>query len=431
MRETASKPFNGTWVLGSGITDGHMRGSSTEVCLHGQPGPTGHSIHTMVEATQHYIRFSRGMPSPVPLYFATKDTRVVFHEHKATCEFLARCDGITGRVVTVRAGTTVTIFMGSDGKLKSEGGSCDTAYNTEGGSCDTAYNTPAIREDLTLDAAVREIKTALCEEVRLWGSGETVGIMLSGGVDSLSVLWALKEVGQSVEALSFGTKDDAYDPHFAKLACEYLGIPFRRVGPPDREDDLKTFMRRAVHLSEQTQGPNVRMAASLWTCASFFQRAGISKSWQGFVADRLLGNKGQCVGQFRALPLDEQTSEAWRDKRIEFSAIQSPNTDMISKAIRVGVQGHDWRSPFHTPRLWDLLLSLPLASAPAAQNKLALKSMMAGILPEDIRGWEQHQKMPFNIGSGFADFGKVNHWASDAGIKELHREIKSSAKELI
>jgi asparagine synthetase B (glutamine-hydrolysing) len=408
MHETASKPFKGTWVLGSGADKHSVTGS----VIHGSPVSSGHAMHTTVEATQHYIRFSRGMPSPVPLYFRFGVKKVVYNEHRATCEFLARCDGLDGKTYSVDAGTEITLFRGPGRGLKMKGGSCDNPYHT-----------PSIR-DLTPEQAVSAVKEALLQEVQHWG-GSSVGVMLSGGVDSLSVLWALKESGFNVHAVGFGTKDDAYDPYYARKACEHFGIPFHRVEPPTDETELKAFMRKAIMICEQVQGPNVRMGASLLACAQYLNERGVTRSWQGFVADRLLGNKGPCVGQFRRLPEDEQTSEAWRDKRIEFSAIQSPNTDMISKIIRIGGGGHDWRSPFHTPLLWDLLLSLPLSVAPAAQDKRVLRDLMAQQLPEEARGWEVKRKMAFNQGSGFNEFAKENYWASDDGIKELFADVRA------
>ncbi|WP_181138715.1 asparagine synthase C-terminal domain-containing protein [Streptomyces sp. Ru73] len=83
----------------------------------------------------------------------------------------------------------------------------------------------------------------LLEEVRPYahgadGCGDRVGILLSGGVDSSTVLAALVDHGADVVAYHMGTDDPLADEaHYVDQVCRHLSVPLVTI-PRSTEDDL-------------------------------------------------------------------------------------------------------------------------------------------------------------------------------------------------
>lgn len=67
----------------------------------------------------------------------------------------------------------------------------------------------------------------ILEAVRPYANSGRVGVLLSGGLDSTTVLTALSEVGADVVGYHMDTDDPLADEsRYAQAACEHLGVPF-------------------------------------------------------------------------------------------------------------------------------------------------------------------------------------------------------------
>jgi asparagine synthase (glutamine-hydrolysing) len=76
-----------------------------------------------------------------------------------------------------------------------------------------------------------EIAYALLRDaVRPYANGRRVGVLLSGGIDSSSVLTALVDAGANVIAYHLGTDDRLADESaYARTVCEHLGVPLVEI----------------------------------------------------------------------------------------------------------------------------------------------------------------------------------------------------------
>jgi asparagine synthase (glutamine-hydrolysing) len=93
---------------------------------------------------------------------------------------------------------------------------------------------------ITFEEAVEETERILLESVRLRLYADVpVGALLSGGIDSTLVCWAMAKLNASVTAFTVGTPGDPEDE--ASQACEtarILGIPHQVVSLPNDHRDL-------------------------------------------------------------------------------------------------------------------------------------------------------------------------------------------------
>lgn len=92
------------------------------------------------------------------------------------------------------------------------------------------------------------VRGALLDELEYMKySGEEVGVLLSAGVDSCSVLFACMELGLPTTAYSF-TLDthESRDFKYARDTANILGVDFEPVILPTDLDHLKKFMNYAV-----------------------------------------------------------------------------------------------------------------------------------------------------------------------------------------
>lgn len=94
------------------------------------------------------------------------------------------------------------------------------------------------------------VRGALLDELDfLKYSNKPVGVLLSSGVDSNSVLFACLELGLNVTAYSF-TLDthESRDFKYARRTSEALGVPFVPVLLPTTPEHLKKYMKYAVEI---------------------------------------------------------------------------------------------------------------------------------------------------------------------------------------
>ncbi len=92
------------------------------------------------------------------------------------------------------------------------------------------------------------VRGALLDELEfIKHSKKSVGVLLSGGVDSNSVLFACLELKIPVEAYSF-TFEDAKSRDFilAKNAAKSLNVKFRPIWLPRESSKLEAYMKYAV-----------------------------------------------------------------------------------------------------------------------------------------------------------------------------------------
>lgn len=97
-----------------------------------------------------------------------------------------------------------------------------------------------------LQEAVDETERLLLESVRLRLEADVpIGALLSGGIDSSLVCWALKELGANVTAYTAGTGGEGDEAAAAAQTAQRIGIAHQVIAMPDHQEQLLENMSDA------------------------------------------------------------------------------------------------------------------------------------------------------------------------------------------
>jgi asparagine synthase (glutamine-hydrolysing) len=96
---------------------------------------------------------------------------------------------------------------------------------------------------ITFEEAVEETERLLVESVRLrLISDVPVGVLLSGGIDSTLVCWAMRQANANIKAFTVRAADDPSDESVAAAdTARMLGVPHEIVDMPAHDFDLDEF----------------------------------------------------------------------------------------------------------------------------------------------------------------------------------------------
>ena len=96
---------------------------------------------------------------------------------------------------------------------------------------------------ITFEEAVEETERLLCESVKLrLISDVPIGVLLSGGIDSTLVCWAMRQANANIKAFTVSAPGDASDESAAAAAtAKMLGIDHEIVSMPEAQFSLDEF----------------------------------------------------------------------------------------------------------------------------------------------------------------------------------------------
>lgn len=99
---------------------------------------------------------------------------------------------------------------------------------------------PIESPEVTFEEAVEETERLLVESVRLRLFADVpIGVLLSGGVDSTLVAWAMAKLGANIKAFTVRAPDDPADESAAAArTAQQLGVPHEIVDMPNAEFSL-------------------------------------------------------------------------------------------------------------------------------------------------------------------------------------------------
>lgn len=253
-----------------------------------------------------------------------------------------------------------------------------------------------------------------------------VALLLSGGVDSIAVAWALKQANADVLCLTAGRDENDFDPTWAKKAAEYFGFPWQFVALPETTVELQRLLDRTVLHIEQTSFSNVLMGI----CCELLRDAMLADqrhvAYTGFWGDLLFGHKLQVTGSFNKLPVEKQTDAAWTRQRVEHCWHTKPHTLQLAKGLRAGGCS-TWRVPFLHPVVVEYAAGLPLKFAPAEMNKPLMYGLMDRHVPLDIAAWHVMKKIGFYTGSGAGKIRLKNPVLQDPNIRATYSRLRKAS----
>jgi asparagine synthase (glutamine-hydrolysing) len=242
--------------------------------------------------------------------------------------------------------------------------------------------------------AAKALRLALEDSIRVRVDTDlTVGVVLSGGLDSSVVLAHVREMHPDCVALTIGTQDSD-DLVFARRLCADLGVP-HEVVTVRRGDIRAAHVREAIRMSELTEYGDIINAI---VSVPLFARAsalGLKVVLTGDGSDELFGG----YGMYR------QIGAAASGRLFEYMIANLHRTE-LQRVDRVSMgHGVEARVPYLDPAVIDVALSIPMElKARGGQEKWINRQAFADMLPRYII---ERPKNPMSHSSGLHERARM------------------------
>ncbi len=244
------------------------------------------------------------------------------------------------------------------------------------------------------DEAVKLVRTALRDSVRVRVETDlTVGVILSGGLDSALTLLHARQMHHDCVAFTVGTPDSE-DLAFARRLAIDLGIHHEviELRPQDiRLDDI----REAVRMSELTEYGDIINAVVSVPLFRRVRELGVRVVLTGDGSDELFGG----------YPMYHQVGPT-EARRLFLHKIRNLCRTELQRVDRTSLgQGVEARVPFLDLSLVELAMRLPVGlKLRNGQEKWILREAFADLLPDYIR---QRPKNPMSYSSGLHERARL------------------------
>ncbi len=225
------------------------------------------------------------------------------------------------------------------------------------------------------DEAAKLVRAALEDSIRVRvDTGLTVGVILSGGLDSSLALLHVREMHPDCVAFTIGAPASE-DLAYARRLTADLGVPHEVIEVRPRDIRLADI-REAIRLGELTEyGDIINEVVSVPLFRRIHQM-GIKVVLSGDGSDELFGGYPM---YFRASP--EQARRLFQHKIRNLCRTELQRLDRASMA-----HGTELRVPFLDLSLVELAMRLPRAFKQRdGQDKWILREAFADLLPDYIR----------------------------------------------
>jgi asparagine synthase (glutamine-hydrolysing) len=237
------------------------------------------------------------------------------------------------------------------------------------------------------DEACRLIRATLEDSVRVRVDTDlTVGVVLSGGLDSTLILLLVHQMHPDCVAFTIGT-DDSDDLRFARMLTAELGIRHEVIELRPRDIGMADI-RATVRMAELTEYGDVINAVVTRRLYERVHQCGVKVVLSGDGSDELFG------GYSMYRDVDPGFSQQlFRHNIANLSRTELQRVDRISMG-----QGVEVRVPFLDLAMARLSLRVPIGmKVRDGVEKWVLRNAFADILPEYVRN---RPKNPMSHSSG-------------------------------
>lgn len=245
------------------------------------------------------------------------------------------------------------------------------------------------------------------------GTG-AVACLLSGGIDSSTILYVASRLRSSVEAFTFANLDSTSDDlNSARLMCTHLGVPLHVVSPSAK--DLQLFyLSQGVLMTETWEPPLVRNAVSYHFLCRAVAARGYKWCLSGEGADELFGG----YDYFRQYEQAHQDAAVW-------SSLVNIHQTYLQMADRASMYATlEVRVPYMDRSFVDYCVALPRRMRICNETgKWGLRNLYPDI-PESIR-WRPKTGMNAGAGFGSNDPGKSIYYSA---VVEHYQEYPDEYK---
>jgi asparagine synthase (glutamine-hydrolysing) len=242
--------------------------------------------------------------------------------------------------------------------------------------------------------AAKALRLAVEDSIRVrLDTDLTVGVVLSGGLDSSIVLTHVREMHPDCVALTIGAPGSD-DVVFARRLCADLGLPHQVVTV--RPGDIRAAdVREAIRITELSEYGDIINAI---VSVPLFARAkalGLKVILTGDGSDELFGGYA----------MYDQIGAAGSPRLFEHMIANLYRTE-LQRVDRVSMgQGVEARVPYLDPALVELALRIPLElKVRAGQDKWIMRRAFADMLPDYI---VKRPKNPMSHSSGLHERARI------------------------
>lgn len=256
----------------------------------------------------------------------------------------------------------------------------------------------SLAEGLPLVTDVDEAKAIVRQELRdsmrvRVDTDLTVGVVLSGGLDSSLTLLHVVEMHPDCVAFTVGTPDSD-DVRYAARLCKELGVPHEIIDlrPADiRLDDVRT----AIRLSELTEYGDIINAVVSVPLFRRVHAAGIKVVLAGDGSDELFGG----YDMYHSIDAKDR-------QRLFLHKLRNLHRTELQRVDRTSMgYGVEVRVPFLDLALVELAMRMPIdLKGRNGQEKWILREAFADILPDYIRA---RPKNPMSHSSGLHERARL------------------------
>lgn len=238
-----------------------------------------------------------------------------------------------------------------------------------------------------VDEAARHVRAGLEDSIRVrLDTDLTVGVILSGGLDSTLTLLHVRDMHPDCVAFTIGTPDSE-DVSYARRVARDLGVPHEVIELTPGEIRLPDI-REAIRISELTEYGDVINAVISRLLFARVRSRGVKVVLCGDGSDELFGG----------YDMYQQADPGLRQRIFQHKLYNLGRTE-LQRVDRTSMgQGVEARVPFLDLALVRLAMRLPIdLKLRDGQEKWILRHAFADILPSYVR---QRPKNPLSHSSG-------------------------------
>ncbi|MGW3609925.1 asparagine synthetase B family protein [Micromonospora sp. NPDC005163] len=237
------------------------------------------------------------------------------------------------------------------------------------------------------DEAALLVRAALTDAIRMRVETDlTVGVVLSGGLDSSLTLRQVRDVHPDCVAVTVGVPDSP-DVAYARRFAADLGVPHEVIELRPRDIRL-TDVREAIRISELTEYGDIINAVVSVPIFRRLRALGVKVVLTGDGSDELFGG----------YPMYHQV-EAAASRRLFLHRIRNLCRTELQRVDRAAMgHGVEARLPFLDLSVVELAMRLPLGlKLRDGQEKWIVRRAFADVLPDYVR---QRPKNPMSYSTG-------------------------------
>jgi asparagine synthetase B (glutamine-hydrolysing) len=365
------------------------------------------------------IQLCQDNPGLYPVHYVWHKNNLYFHERKFSLKRILH--SLSGKpshkgIKTLSGGEVLTYF---NDKLNGIRVLSDSMLETGINKRISNYSIACREFKKVLLSATEEIYNHL-------GKG-VVAVGLSGGVDSALTLWALKEIGADVVAITAGVSEYIFDAVYAEEYAKDLGVDWHLVKFPFSDEELQELVNMAIFHSENSEFSNTLMAMGNYLVREKMESLGIKYVFNGFGGDYALGSNLSTPTSYLSNCKQsgtEPTDEGWSSARTSKSWHQVPSLLTLSKVFRTN--GCEWRSLFLHPSVFYFLTHLPLSVTPVTtkKHKYLYYKLLDGVFKKN--SWADVSKVTkvgYYTSCGIGKVRLVNPILQDINLRRVYFNI--------